>query len=299
MNSLSIVIVSYRCWDRLDTCLKSIQNQQLDFLEVIVVDNHSNDHKAAAFANAHPSVHFILQDINGGFAQACNKGAAFAKGDWILFLNPDTILEPNTLGPLLDKAASMSNWKLIAIKQLDEKGRDTYPFGLFLKWWNVWPPLRSVERLIKGKKASKKEWSAGEYSHPDWLSGSFVLIRKPDMVTLGGWDERFWMYCEDQDLSKRASALGWERVMYNQLKCIHSHGGSSRVNAKVKAITKSAVIVSTFKYIQKHIALPGRWIALATQFLIISIDLLLQAPFSSIKREMIKRLVFGRKANQH
>lgn len=295
MTSLSIVIVSYRCWQRLDACLKSIQTQSLDFLEVIVVDNHSNDGKIKNFIQQHPTVHFIQQDINGGFAQACNKGASIAKGEWILFLNPDTILEPNTLSPLIQKTNTQSDWKLISIKQLDEKGRDTYPFGLFLQWWNVWPPIRSLQRLILGKKYSKKQWSADAISYPDWISGSFVLIRTIDMQTIGGWDERFWMYCEDMDLSKAAEKLGWKRVMYNQIKCMHSHGGSSRINPKVKAITKSAVILSNFKYINKHMSKPGKWIAQITLLLMTIINLIIGIPFSSTKRQMVTELIYNRK----
>ena len=75
----------------------------------------------------------------------------------ILFLNPDTILDPQTLLPLIQKTNTEPDWKLIGIKQLDDKGRDTYPFGLFLQWWNIWPPIRSIQRLIGGKKLSKKE----------------------------------------------------------------------------------------------------------------------------------------------
>lgn len=295
MTSLSIVIVSYRCWQRLDACLQSIQAQSLDFLEVIVVDNHSNDGKIAPFMQAHTTVHFIQQDFNGGFAQACNKGASIANGEWILFLNPDTILEPDTLSPLIQKTNSEPDWKLIGIKQLDEKGKDTYPFGLFLQWWNVWPPIRSIQRLIGGKKYSKKQWSADSISYPDWISGSFVLIRASDIKTIGGWDERFWMYCEDMDLSKAAEKLGWKRVMYNEIKCIHSHGGSSRINPKVKAITKSAVILSNFKYINKHMKFPEKWIAQATLFLMTFINLIIAFPFSSTKRLMVKELLYNRK----
>lgn len=295
MTSLSIVIVSYRCWQRLDACLKSIQTQSLDFLEVIVVDNHSNDGKIKNFIQQHPTVHFIQQDINGGFAQACNKGASIAKGEWILYLNPDTIVEPNTLSPLLQKGNTEPSWKLIGIKQLDEKGKDTFPFGLFLQWWNVWPPIRSIQRLILGKKYSKKQWSTDVISYPDWISGSFVLIRTIDMQTIGGWDERFWMYCEDMDLSKAAEKLGWKRVMYNQIKCMHSHGGSSRINPKVKAITKSAVILSNFKYINKHMSKPGKWIAQITLLLMTIIDLIIGIPFSSTKRQMVTELIYNRK----
>lgn len=290
MNSLSIIIVSYRCWKKLSTCLDSIQLQSVDFLEVIVVDNYSDDGEMGFFIKKYPEVKFIPQTMNGGFAQACNRGAKEAKGDWLLFLNPDTIIPPNTLQPLLQKTNCYPDWKLTTIKQMDEKGSDTYPFGLFVRWWNVWPPMRSLERFFKKGQYGKKVLSETPIAFPEWLSGSFILIRKEDFVTLGGWDERFWMYSEDMDLSKRAFDLGWKRVLYNELQCIHTHGGSSRANSKVKAITKTAVIISAYKYICKHLSSPGKWVAIGTQFIVVGLELILFAPFSSSKRNMLARL---------
>jgi GT2 family glycosyltransferase len=120
-------------------------------------------------------------------------------------------------------------------------------------------------------------------------------MRSTDFKTIGGWDQRFWMYCEDMDLSKAASLLGWKRVMYNDIQCIHSHGGSSRINSRIKAITKSAVIISNFKYIDKHITLPGKWIAQATLLIITVINLLIALPFSSTKRQMVTELLYNRR----
>lgn len=291
MISLSIIIINYRSWNRLDACLKSIAAQAMDDIEVIVVDNHSNDGKAKDFISKHPRVMFISQDTNAGFAQACNRGARGAKGSWLLFLNPDTVLQDNTLGPLLNRVAHEPSWKLIGIRQLNDQGKDTHPHGLFLKWWNVWAPMRSLERLIKGEKSSKQYVSTAPIAYPDWISGAFVLIRKTDFVILGGWDERFWMYCEDMDLSKRAADMGWLRVMYNELVCTHSHGGSSRINHQTKAITKSAVIQSTFMYINKHLKGPGRTLAELTLLVETMLTLLLGYPFSKTKRLMIKQLL--------
>jgi len=291
MISLSIIIVSYRSWNRLDACLKSIAAQEMDHIEVIVVDNHSDDGEAQEFISMHPQVRFILQDTNAGFAQACNRGAKDAKGSWFLFLNPDTVLQANTLVPLLDRVAIEPIWKLIGIRQLNDQGKDTHPHGLFLKWWNVWAPMKSLERLIKGKQFSKQYLSTAPIAYPDWISGAFVLIRKTDFDILGGWDERFWMYCEDMDLSKRAADMGLLRVMYNELVCTHSHGGSSRINHQTKAITKSAVIQSTFMYINKHFKGPGRTLAELTLLVQTMLTLLVGYPFSKTKRLMIKRLL--------
>ena len=290
---LSIIIVNYRSWKRLSACLHSVEQQGLQDLEVIVVDNFSNDGQGESFAAQFPNVKWIMQNINGGFAQACNMGAAHANGNWLLFLNPDTILNTPILNPLLEKAEQHSDWKLIGIRQLNDAGKDTHPHGVFLKWWNVWPPFRSLERLIKGREYSKHYLSTAPITFPDWISGAFVLIRKNDFQELGGWDERFWMYYEDMDLSKRAADKGWKRVMYNELVCVHSHGGSSRINHDIKALTKSTVIKSASIYINKYMTGFARLVAQATLYKITIIDLLLSAPFSTTKRKMIRLFLKG------
>jgi GT2 family glycosyltransferase len=290
---LSIIIVNYRSWKRLSACLHSIEQQGLQDLEVIVVDNFSNDGQGESFAAQFPNVKWIMQNINGGFAQACNMGAAHASGNWLLFLNPDTILNTPVLNPLLEKAEQETEWKLIGIRQLNDAGKDTHPHGVFLKWWNVWPPFRSLERLLKGREFSRQYLSTAPITFPDWISGAFVLIRKNDFEELGGWDERFWMYYEDMDLSKRAADKGWKRVMYNELVCIHSHGGSSRINHDIKALTKSTVIKSASIYINKYITGFTRLVAQATLYKITILDLLLSAPFSTTKRKMIRLFLKG------
>ena len=112
---LSIIIVNYRSWKRLSACLKSIAQQAYDDVEMIVVDNFSNDGEGESFAMQFPQVKFIMQNINGGFAQACNKGAEHASGEWFLFLNPDTVLDKPVLMPLLEKVDQEPNWKLIGL----------------------------------------------------------------------------------------------------------------------------------------------------------------------------------------
>ena len=292
---LSIIIVNYRSWKRLSACLKSIAKQDYKDVETIVVDNFSNDGEGESFAAQFPQVKFIMQNINGGFAQACNKGAEHANGEWFLFLNPDTVLDKPVLKPLLEKVDQEPDWKLIGIRQFNDAGKDTHPHGIFLKWWNVWPPFRSLERLFKGAQYSKQYFSTAPVTYPDWISGAFVLIRKNDFNELGGWDERFWMYYEDMDLSKRAADKGWKRVLYNELTCIHSHGGSSRINHEIKALTKSTVVLSADKYIRKHITSIGKYIALVVLWKTIIIDLIITAPFSTYRRKMFTRLFFNKR----
>lgn len=293
MHSLSIIIVNYRSWSRLDACLQSIDSQDLDGVEIIVVDNHSNDEKAKDFPIAHPKVKFILQDSNGGFAQACNLGARQSQNDWLLFLNPDSFLPNDVLQKLMNRVVNEPTWKLIGIRQLNDQERNTHPYGLFLKWWNVLPSIRIFQQLFNPSK-SKQRWGRDSISYPDWISGSFVLIRKIDFEELGGWDERFWMYYEDMDLSKRAADKGWLRVMNNELVCTHSHGGSSRINPETKAISKTAVIISAIKYLKKYNS--PFYFGLAMDMFILSkiIDIMISYPFSATKRAMAKKLLKAR-----
>lgn len=292
--SISIITVNYRSWKRLRQCLDSVHLQEGTLFEMIVVDNHSDDGMAAEFMKGYPWVQFILQPINGGFAQACNKGASVANGKWLLFLNPDSVLEPGVLDRLLRRVEQEPDWKLVGIRQYDDNGNDQHQFGNFPRWWTIWPQMRTFERLVRGKENYKHYLNTAPVSYPDWISGCFILIRDADFRHLGGWDQRFWMYSEDIDLCKRASDIGWKRVMYNEVRCLHAHGGSSRINVEVKAITKSEVIRSEYRYIDKHFSGLARWFGKLTLFVIRGIELILAAPFSAVRRKMLVNLVLGK-----
>jgi GT2 family glycosyltransferase len=120
-----------------------------------------------------------------------------------------------------------------------------------------------------------------------------------DYKKLGSWDEFFWMYYEDIDLSKRAAQLGMKRVLLNNWHCIHNHGGASRKNISTTILTKSEVIISSHKYIQKHFGDAAKLIAHSFIFTTTFLELGLLSLFSKVKRGMFKKLLgywFGAKA---
>lgn len=291
---ISIVTVNYRSWGRLRHCLNSVNLQEGVSFEMVVVDNCSRDGMAADFVAAYPWVRFIFQDINGGFAQACNKGVAISSGKWLLFLNPDSVLEAGVLQNLISRVSREPEWKLVGVRQYDDEGVDQHTFGNFPRWWTVWPQMRTIERLIRGKENSKQYLNTAPVSFPDWISGCFMLIRRADFEMLGKWDQRFWMYSDDIDLCKRAANAGWKRVMYNELCCLHARGGSSRINADTKAMTKSEVIRSEYRYIHKHFQGAGKWFGLFTLFLVRGIELVFAFPFSAVRRKMLINLATGK-----
>ena len=129
---LTIIIVNYKSWEKLEQCLESIKNQKNITIQTIVVDNFSNDNKLKYFRNLHKEVNWIESKNNLGFAKACNIGAFESESKWLLFLNPDTILDSNSLSSLINYSNSNTEHRLIGIKQLDQKNRNTNAYGLFL-----------------------------------------------------------------------------------------------------------------------------------------------------------------------
>ena len=287
MNLLSIIIVNYKSWEPLSKCLDSIQNQKNINLEVIVLDNNSNDNKIDEYKSKYTYINWIENLDNYGFSRACNIGALNAKGKWLLFLNPDTEIPKNCFEKLLEKTKNIDS-TIFSIKQLNEKNKDTHAYGIFLNLYSINGTLRFLYRLVfgisKGKLSKKSSFS------PDWVSGSFLMINKDDFIKIGGWDEDFWMYYEDMDICKRAIEFKIKTLFFNDLYCFHYHGKSSRKDFKIKITSKAAVIKSSLIYIDKHF--DGLYGQLLT-FLILSskiIELFVLSIFLKEKRSLLKKI---------
>lgn len=236
---LSVIIVCYKGWDRLSKCLESLNafvNGNFS-MEVIVVDNNSGDGIINEFENRFRRFRFLRNNINGGYAYGCNKGAAKAIGDFLLILNPDTVVRETEIKKLLANAKSHPEYYILSCRQVNEKGKESRAAGKF--------PALSLSNLLI------REQDKG-ISFPDWVSGSLMLIGREIFNRLNGFDESFWMYYEDVDICKRARMAGGEIACYNDIVIEHNHGGSSRINLKTTSITKCEVQVSRHHYIHKY-----------------------------------------------
>ena len=284
MNELSIVIVNYKTWDKLAFCLDSILKQIEIEIQVIVVDNNSNDNKFFVFQQKYKWVTWIENSKNYGFAKACNIGIENAISKWYLFLNPDTILEPKSIHSLINYCNEKTEHRIIGIKQLNENKKNSNSYGLFLSFWSLSGLIRPLIRL---KKGSYKSINSKEIANPDWISGSFIMIRKEDFELINGWDESYWMYYEDMDLCKRAKKINLKVSLLNNWSCIHFHGASSRKNTKIKIITKSEVIVSSHIFLEKHSQKSYKFLIHLILILIQFTELSFQSIFSSTKRKIL------------
>jgi len=213
----SIIIVSYESADWIADCLQGLAAQGFKDFEVLVVDNASTDNTADIVrASTLDACRLIQSETNCGFAAGCNLAAQQASGDWLVFLNPDTLARPNWLEEIVDGQERHADTSVFASAQyelgtegtLDGVG-DAY-FGFGIPWRGGFG--HSVS-MLPGE---------GECFSP---CGAAAIIRRSVFEASGGFDERFFCYCEDVDLGFRLRLMG-ERCVFLP-KAAVDHKGSA------------------------------------------------------------------------
>ena len=251
---LSIIVVNYHSWDKLRNCLDSLtpEHQPAINLDIIVVDNDPDDPRMEDFSDDYPNVRFIKNTGNHGFAHGCNSGALLATGSVYLFLNPDTIVPDGVLEKMLASFMSMRDDAVLST------GKKTTT-GKFERIQRFFPKLgmqsglgKALHRLVNKRALAEAFAKDKDIVYPDWVSGSVVMIGQDTFKKIHGWDTRFWMYSEDADLCQRVRLAGGLIALNQHIDIIHDHGGSSRINHAVSAMTKSEVKMSHHVFISKH-----------------------------------------------
>jgi GT2 family glycosyltransferase len=220
-------------------------------LEVVVVDNNSNDGMFNQFSRNYPDFIFVENEGNFGFGHGCNLGASKSTGQYLLFLNPDTLASAEAIFELLCEVKSRKPNSIISCLQQNKNGSFERPYKRFLSPATITGWTRAINRLIVGDEA-KLVPQTDKYIYPDWVSGSVFMLSRSAYDDLSGWDDDYWMYFEDVDLCFRARQKGGEIVVLKSVVIEHLHGGTTRLNKKVTALTKTCVNISRHVYISKH-----------------------------------------------
>jgi len=251
---LSIIIVNYKCWEVLAKCIESFNTYKPNTsYEIIVVDNDSQDGKFNNFQQQFNAIRLIANKGNYGFSSGCNLGADNAKGEYLLFLNPDVTL---TRSPAIDDMFSFAkahpNIGITSCRTIDSNGKREREIAFLSPWLTIgW--LRAIYKLALSHKIAINFPENNKIWYPDWVAGSVILIKKDFFKKIGKWSEsKFWMYYEDPDLCIKSKKFGKQIALLRNIELKHSHGGSSRRNPKTTAITKSEVVTSSHVFIQAH-----------------------------------------------
>ncbi|MGB6691502.1 MAG: glycosyltransferase family 2 protein [Terracidiphilus sp.] len=228
---LSIIVL---CWnDRrvIDDCLRSIlENTRSTEFEIIVSDNGSTDGSIELVRSRYPVVRVIENGRNLRFAKANNVGIRASRGEYVLILNPDTIIHDGALDKVVAFADQHPEAGAFGCRVLNPDGsyqRSARPFASLRGEWIVALYLRSLGRLLKWFTADSYPGWKGTTERPvGWVSGCFILARGSVLKSIGGFDEQFFYYYEDMDLCRRIWQAG-HPVLYTSSATITHLGGQS------------------------------------------------------------------------
>ena len=256
MIDLSVIIVNYNVRQFVLQTLHSVYQSQLDGLsiEVIVVDNNSSDGSVDAIRAYFPQTKVIANTDNPGFSKANNQGIKISKGEFVLLLNPDTVLEEKTLAKSVAKMKSESDIGALGVKMIDGTGaflpesKRSFPTP-----WNSLTKLLGLSSIFSGSKVMggyNLTYLDENKTHDiDVLCGAFMLMRKSALDKSGWLDEDFFMYGEDIDLSYRIKQAGYRVLYYPETQIIHYKGESTKKSSvNYVRIFYNAMII----YVKKH-----------------------------------------------
>jgi GT2 family glycosyltransferase/lipopolysaccharide/colanic/teichoic acid biosynthesis glycosyltransferase len=233
-TELSIIIVSYNVRAFLLHCLESVHRATENIrAEIYVVDNASADGSVQAIKSHFPDVKLIKNDKNLGFAAANNLALKKTSGKYVLFLNPDTVVQEDTFSSLLNFMGNNPQAGAVTCKILNPDGsfsvdsRHSIPSPLTAFW-----KLIGLNRIFPKSKIFGRYnltyLDPDEINSVDAISGSIMFIRKDTIDDVGPLDESFFMYCEDIDYCYRITQAGWQIYYFPETQIIHYKGESTK-----------------------------------------------------------------------
>ncbi|MBD3320194.1 MAG: glycosyltransferase [Chitinivibrionales bacterium] len=264
---VSIVIVNYKVPTYLYQTLCSVKHADLyERVEIIVVDNASNDNSEELITRDFPDVKWISLKSNVGFGRACNVGARNAQGEYLLLLNPDTVISKNTLSACVDFLRSRPGAGIVGPKTLNPDGtlqiscRRSFPTPMIALY-----RFLGLSRLFPGSRIfgqyNLTYMDPDEPAEVDAVSGSFMFMPRKLYKDIGGFDERFFMYGEDLDLCAQGRKKGFKVWYCPSTQIVHFKGKSSSIRSfGARWAFYQAMILFSRKYRHTHAAFFPQWL---------------------------------------
>lgn len=235
---VSIIILNYNGKEYLKHCIPSIQNQSFKDFEIILFDNDSSDDSVVYITENYPEVRVISNNQNFGFAEGCNEAYKYTKGEYIILLNNDTIIDKYWLKHLvnaMDKC-DISTSKILKIRNpliIDS-------VGLIFKSDAIFPCCRGTGEIDTGQY-DKEEYVWGS-------SGCSMMIKRSLIEEIGFFDASYFAYCEDVDFCWRANNAGYKTLYVPESIVYHYGGGTSKKGFKITYLIET----NKAKTIKKH-----------------------------------------------
>jgi N-acetylglucosaminyl-diphospho-decaprenol L-rhamnosyltransferase len=254
--TVAIVIVSYNARSELNRCLESIAGQS-DHppATIVVVDNGSNDGTTTLLAAQWPGVRLVEAGGNLGFARGNNLGIKASESEYVLLLNPDTILASDAISVLVRGLVAHPEAAAAGPRLVDANGFAELSFG-----WTI-GPLGELRQKIVGT-LYRQRWApvvqrverwTREAGPREWVSGACLLVRRRDLEAVGLLDERYFMYTEDVDLCLALRKRGRAILFLPQAEVVHLRGRSAERNPRTEEMRRQSQLAFYAKHHPKWV----------------------------------------------
>lgn len=249
---IDIVYVNWNSGSDLQNSCNSLINLNSDLIRnIIVVDNCSSDF-SADFIKANKNIKLIESPQNIGFARGCNLGAKYSTSDFILFLNPDTLVTNDIFSSCLEVFSSEKNIGIVGVKILDNNNVIAKCCSRFPTFTHFLFQCFALDKVFPILGSRMADWNHNDSRIVDQVIGAFFLMPRSLFFDLNGFDENFFMYYEEVDLSYRARKFGYSSYYLSSVFIKHEGGGASK---KVKSNRLFYSLRSRLQYSRKHFSL--------------------------------------------
>jgi GT2 family glycosyltransferase len=240
---ISVITVSWNTRDLLRTCLQSLL-KEVDGIdaEVFLVDNDSADQSAEMVEKEFPQIRLIANDTNRGFAAANNQALTLATGEFILLLNPDTVVHPGAIKTLLGFMQTHARAGIVAPQLLESNGAVQRSCRQFPTFLGMLYELLGLSKLFPDQEKFRQykmlDWNHDDERQVDQPEGACLLLRRQVIEEVGVLDEGFFMLFEEVDWCYRIKEKGWQ-IWFTPSAQVTHHYGQSIKQVKTKMILSS------------------------------------------------------------
>jgi len=307
---LTIALVNHNMRKLLRECLNSVYQSSTGVrFEAVVVDNHSTDGSIKMLKTEFPQVKLIENKKNLGFARANNQAVRQSRRKYLLFLNPDTLFQSDSLHKMIAFMEDHCEAGALGCKILNPDGtiqpsNDNFP-NLFTELFRVIQLKRLVPRARMRAKVGQRwgkmlgstmegylrlYWDTKRIREVDWITGAFFLVRRKAVEEIGLLDERFFMYYEDVDWCYRLRQRGWKIFYFPLFEIIHYGESSSKFNPHTFIERHKSMQYFFNKHKGKKVAFTLRLI-ISSGLALRWVGLLVMYPFVRDTREELKKRI--------
>ena len=293
---ISVILVSYNTLEMtkkaLDDLFSSLGNLEM---EVFIIDNASKDDSAEILRREYPHISLIENKQNIGFGRANNQALPFIRGRYVLLLNTDAFVEPDTITKTVQYMNAHPKCGILGVKLLWRDGTLQPSCRFFPTPWNIFLERTNLKRFFRHTKmVDDMSWDHNSVRDCDWVPGCYYLIRKEVIDQVGLFDPRYFLYYEEVDHCFAARRAGWKVVYFPDTPVVHIGGESAKHEGEISSSSQqieSLQIESELLYFRKNHSLIGVLIYLLLSSLADFIQLLKDL----IKVRPAKRVLFNLK----